>query len=349
MHSITLLRVYRDWVDINSEITLKRREYSSGILNMRVFHTVKDIVQWRETEIGDRCQKRIGFVPTMGALHEGHSSLIRESVRQNDITVCSIFVNPSQFAPNEDLDKYPRTLNEDIKLLELLNCDVLFAPNASEMYPQGIPLTVEDQRGPFVSVLGISEMLEGKTRPNFFRGVATVVTKLLNIVSPNAAYFGQKDIQQFIVLDTMCKELFVNTKLVMMPIARSPTGLALSSRNKYLSDESKEISANIYKGLEAASKLIQDCRSKHNCSKECGNFSRTIVEESVMKHWNPFIESKDFKVDYLSIAYRSTLMEVTDPKDLCNADVPLVISCAVYVQDRKNPNVIVRLIDNVLV
>lgn len=316
---------------------------------MKVFHTVKDVVHWRETEIGDRCQKKIGFVPTMGALHEGHASLIRNSVKQNDFTVCSIFVNPSQFAPNEDLDRYPRTLKEDIKLLESLDCDVLFAPSASEMYPQGIPLTIEDQRGPFVSVLGVSEMLEGKTRPNFFRGVATVVTKLLNIVSPDVAYFGQKDIQQFIVLDTMCKELFVNTKLVMMPIARSSTGLALSSRNKYLSEESKEIAANIYKGLEAAAKLIQDCRAKCDSSNDCDNFSRAKVEESVMKNWNPFIDSKDFKVDYLSIAYRSTLMEVKDPKDLCNPNIPLVISCAIYVKDRENPDVIVRLIDNVLV
>ncbi|CAL9729872.1 pantoate--beta-alanine ligase [Monosporozyma unispora] len=311
---------------------------------MKVFHTVKEVVEWRKTQVGDRCQVKIGFVPTMGALHAGHATLIRESVAHNDFTVCSVFVNPSQFAPHEDLDQYPRTLPQDIELLESLNCDVLFAPNAKEMYPQGIPLTVADQRGPFVSVLGISEMLEGKTRPNFFRGVATVVTKLLNVVAPDKAYFGQKDIQQFIVLDTMTKELFMNVELQMVPIYRSETGLALSSRNKYLSDESKTVSANLYAGLHAAETLINNSRSAGK-----SGLTRSQVESAVMAIWTPFIESKDFKVDYLSIARHSDLKEVTDDKEINDNTVCLVISCAVYVSDRLDPTVQVRLIDNVLI
>lgn len=301
---------------------------------MKVFHTVKELVHWRTNDIGDRRNVSVGFVPTMGALHAGHASLISQSVKDNDFTVASIFVNPSQFAPGEDLDQYPRTLPEDIKLLESINCDVLFAPNASEMYPQGIPLNVNEQRGPFVSVLGVSEMLEGKTRPNFFRGVATVVTKLLNIVLPDVAYFGQKDIQQFIVLDTMVKELFVNTKLVRMPIARAESGLALSSRNKYLCPESLDISANLFKGLNRAAQLI-----KSNTT------SRQDILNEIETVWKPFIDSGDFKVDYISIADYATLHEL----DTINYDITkeIVISCAVYVTDRQSKTV-VRLIDNIV-
>ena len=153
-----------------------------------------------------------------------------------------------QFAPTEDLDSYPRTFDQDKALLEEAGVDVLFAPQAREIYPRGIPLEVEKQEGPFVSVLGVSEKLEGMTRPNFFRGVATVVAKLFNIVSPDNAYFGQKDLQQFVVLQTMVNELFFDLKLVMMPIKRSRSGLALSSRNKYLCEESLEVSSNIFKG-----------------------------------------------------------------------------------------------------
>lgn len=301
---------------------------------MKVFHTVKELVQWRTSVVGDRRNVSIGFVPTMGALHAGHASLISKSVKDNNFTVVSIFVNPSQFAPDEDLDQYPRTLPDDIKLLESINCDILFAPNAKEMYPQGIPLKVNEQRGPFVSVLGVSEMLEGKTRPNFFRGVATVVTKLLNIVLPDVAYFGQKDIQQFIVLETMVKELFFNTQLVRMPIARAESGLALSSRNKYLCPESLEISANIFKGLEKAAQLIKK-----------GTISRDLVVEEVEKVWKPYIDYGDFKVDYISIADYATLHELDTIT--YHPAKEIVISCAVYVTDAQS-KAVVRLIDNIV-
>lgn len=303
---------------------------------MRVFHTIKEVVNWRRNDVGDRRALSIGFVPTMGALHEGHATLIRESKSQNDYTVVSIFVNPSQFAPDEDLDKYPRTLEKDIELLESLGCDALFAPNAREMYPQGIPLDVQQQRGPYVSVLGVSEMLEGKTRPNFFRGVATVVTKLLNIVSPDVAYFGQKDIQQFIVLNTMVTELFMNTRLVRMPIARAPSGLALSSRNKYLCEETLEISSSIYKGLNRAADIIKTEKS----------VERSELINAIQSIWQPHIDSADFKVDYISIADYTTLHEL-NKVDLPKKQDQVVISCAVYVTDRASKS-IVRLIDNIV-
>ena len=194
---------------------------------MQVLRTVAEVRAWRKQE--NVRNEDVGFVPTMGCLHEGHASLIQQSIKDNKFTVVSIFVNPSQFAPTEDLDKYPRTLDADKKLLEELGVDAVFVPQPKDLYPRGIPLDVSKQVGPFISVLGLSEKLEGKTRPNFFRGVATVVGKLFNIVQPTKAYFGQKDFQQFVVLQNMVKELFFDLELVMMPITRSATsGLALS-------------------------------------------------------------------------------------------------------------------------
>lgn len=298
---------------------------------MKVVHTIAEVRQWRALFAGSA---KIGFVPTMGCLHEGHASLIKQSKQDNDFTVVSIFVNPSQFAPTEDLDQYPRTMDADMTLLKSLGVDLLFAPTAKVMYPQGIPLDVEKQRGPFVSVLGVSEMLEGKTRPNFFRGVATVVLKFLNIITPTVAYFGQKDIQQFVVLNTMCNELFVNTTLIMMPIVRGTEGLALSSRNKYLCDESLQIANNLYRGLHAAETMLTQQRAV--CTRES-------LLDTVQKIWQPFIDQGDFKVDYVSFADWTTLEEVN------KFDGKVIISCAVYVKDRKDTTRVVRLIDNVVV
>lgn len=304
---------------------------------MKVFHTVREVVEWRTQSIDPRTQKS-GFVPTMGCLHEGHLELIRASKVENDFTIASIFVNPSQFAPSEDLDKYPRTLDNDLKLLEIEGVDVCFAPSAREMYPQGISLHVEEQRGPFVTVLGVSEQLEGRTRPNFFRGVATVVTKLLNIVSPTRAYFGQKDIQQFTVLQVMAREFFMNTELKMMPIVRDSAGLALSSRNRYLCDESLNRARNIYRGLHAAATALQASNGEP--------VARDVLLEHVRQCWRPYEASGDFQVDYLSIADLSTLQEL--PSEVPrNLDV--VLSCAVYVKDAEHPATVVRLIDNVIV
>ncbi|QEU61678.1 Pan6 [Kluyveromyces lactis] len=305
---------------------------------MQVLRTVAEVRAWRKQE--NVRNDDVGFVPTMGCLHQGHASLIQQSIKDNKFTVVSIFVNPSQFAPTEDLDKYPRTLDADKKLLEQLGVDAVFVPQPKDIYPRGIPLDVSKQVGPFISVLGLSEKLEGKTRPNFFRGVATVVGKLFNIVQPTKAYFGQKDFQQFVVLQNMVKELFFDLELVMMPITRSATsGLALSSRNKYLCEESLEIAANIYKGLKDGAQLI----TKNQAT---ADVTRDHVLDAIQSRWIPYYQTGDFKLDYISIADVETLDEV---ETLSIKSQDIVISCAVYVRDRSDSKTTVRLIDNVLV
>lgn len=173
-----------------------------------------------------RAGKSLGFVPTMGALHEGHASLVRASKGQCQATAVSIFVNPLQFGPNEDLAKYPRTLDRDAQMLEALGADLLFLPSVEEMYPAGATTHVE--------VGGLSDRLDGLSRPGHFRGVATVVAKLFEIVRPDRAFFGQKDAAQVAVLRRMVRDLDMDVQVVVCPIIREPDGLAMSSRNAYL-------------------------------------------------------------------------------------------------------------------
>lgn len=184
----------------------------------------------------------IGFVPTMGALHEGHLTLIRKANEENDVSVCSIFVNPTQFNNPEDLKKYPRLIEKDILLLEKSDCDVLFYPNADEMYGK-------DEGLLNVDLLGIDKRLEGEHRPGHFNGVATIVKKLFDAVVPHKAYFGQKDYQQVLVVKTMVKQLNVPVEIVAVPTVREESGLAMSSRNLRLTDEERENAAEIYRVL----------------------------------------------------------------------------------------------------
>ncbi|KAJ2580114.1 pantoate-beta-alanine ligase, partial [Coemansia sp. RSA 1836] len=224
-----------------------------------VFHTVGEVRAWRE---GQRTLgSTVAFVPTMGALHAGHLQLITTAAAACDAVVVSIFVNPAQFAPHEDLATYPRTLPEDLAKLGTLNLPVIavFAPTVSEMYPRGITTDRSLQRGTFVEVLGLSEMLEGGSRPHFFRGVATVVAKLLHIVGPDVAVFGQKDIQQCCVLRAMVRDLHFPLKLYVAPTVRDPEdGLALSSRNVYLTAEQRQRAPAFYRGLRRACDLFAD-------------------------------------------------------------------------------------------
>lgn len=223
----------------------------------KILRTVAQVRQWRQALLQNNNQT-VGFIPTMGALHSGHLSLIQSSLNENDKTIISIFVNPSQFAPHEDLDNYPRTLDSDIKLIndtfKIKSVDAVFVPKISEMYPSGITLDINKQRGAFINVLGCSEQLEGITRPNFFRGVATVVTKLINIVQPTNIYFGQKDAQQCIVIKNLVKDLLIPTNVKILPTLREENGLAMSSRNQYLSKDMKQRSSLIYKGLSQGEK-----------------------------------------------------------------------------------------------
>lgn len=185
--------------------------------------------------------KTIGFVPTMGALHEGHLSLIKYARGQNDILVVSIFVNPIQFGPKEDLKKYPRPIKEDIKRLKEHKVDVLFYPTVEEMYPVDFSTFVVEEQ--------LSKGLCGKYRPGHFNGVTTVVLKLFNIIQPDRAYFGQKDPQQAVVIKKMVRDLNIPVKIIVRPIVRDKDGLALSSRNQYLSPEEREQATALYKAL----------------------------------------------------------------------------------------------------
>jgi pantoate--beta-alanine ligase len=192
--------------------------------------------------------QQVGLVPTMGALHAGHLSLVKAAREQCDAVVVSIFVNPTQFGPNEDYAAYPRTLEADCALLAEAGADVVFAPSAEEMYGKG--------ESSFVVVEGPSERLDGGSRPGHFRGVTTVVSKLLHIVTPNRAFFGQKDAAQVAVLRRMVRELNFGTELVVCPIVREASGLALSSRNKYLSEEQREQALVLHRALERAEEWV---------------------------------------------------------------------------------------------
>lgn len=207
---------------------------------------VKTVAELREEIAAAKLAgKTIGLVPTMGALHEGHASLIKAANMENDFVVVSVFVNPTQFGPNEDLEAYPRTLDADCKLAESVGADIVFAPSAKEMYPS------EDMT--WVEVTGnVTKVLCGRSRPIHFRGVTTVVSKLFNLAQPDRAYFGQKDAQQVEVLKRMVKDLFFNLQLRIMPIVREADGLAKSSRNTYLSASEHEAALVLSRSLKKA-------------------------------------------------------------------------------------------------
>jgi pantoate--beta-alanine ligase len=193
--------------------------------------------------------KTIGFVPTMGFLHEGHLTLIRQARQVCDIVVVSIFVNPTQFGPDEDFDRYPRDEDGDIRKCESAGVDVLFMPDASEMY--------RSKPTAFVSVEGISDILEGRIRPGHFRGVATVVSKLFNIVKPHKAFFGQKDYQQCAIIKRMVTGLNMDVEVIVLPTVREHDGLAMSSRNSYLNAEERRAATAIHRALSSAEQMVR--------------------------------------------------------------------------------------------
>src|ERR1700734_1809588 len=199
----------------------------------------------KEFARGARAEGRvIGLVPTMGALHEGHTALVARARKECSRVIASVFVNPKQFGPKEDYKKYPRDLEKDAKTLEEAGADVLFAPEAADIYPDGFRT--------YVNVEGISERLEGRSRPGHFRGVATVVLKLFEIVQPHFAYFGRKDAQQVRIISEMVRDLNLDSEIVICPVIREADGLALSSRNAYLSVEERKAATVLYRALVAA-------------------------------------------------------------------------------------------------
>jgi len=207
--------------------------------------TIRTTAWMKEHARQARAESRIiGLVPTMGALHAGHVALIERARRECSPVIASIFVNPKQFGPNEDFSKYPRALDSDRKMLEQAGVDSLFAPEPSEIYPGGFST--------YVHVEGLSERLEGRSRPGHFRGVTTVVMKLLQIVQPNFAYFGRKDAQQARIITQMARDLNLDSEIIVCPIVREPDGLALSSRNAYLGAEERKAATVLYRALDAA-------------------------------------------------------------------------------------------------
>ena len=233
--------------------------------------------------------RAIGFVPTMGALHEGHLSLVRAARAQCDIVAVSIFVNPTQFGPNEDLQKYPRPFERDRQMLEAEGVELLFAPSVEEMYPAG-PVT-------FVDVEGLSERLDGRSRPGHFRGVTTVVAKLFNIVTPDRAFFGQKDAAQVAVIRKLVCDLLFPVNIVVCPIVREPDGLAHSSRNVYLSPTERKQALVLHRALT-------DVETAFNSgTKEARNLWQTADEA--------FRAEPGVVVDYIEIVDPETLLPIT--------------------------------------
>jgi pantoate--beta-alanine ligase len=249
---------------------------------MKVILTVAEMREWRRITAVP-----VGFVPTMGYLHEGHISLVKRAQVENASVVVSIFVNPTQFGPQEDFKNYPRNTNRDLGMLEPFT-DVVFMPSDSEMYP--------DKYNTWVDVKGLTEQLEGESRPGHFRGVSTVVTKLFNIVQPDKAYFGQKDAQQLLVIKKMSADLNMNLEVIACPTLREPDGLAMSSRNTYLTPEQRKAAPVLHKALM----LARDKWSKGE--KDAGKI-RKEMEKLIRKE--PLTD-----IAYVSIADAATLKEI---------------------------------------
>lgn len=215
---------------------------------MILVHNIGEVREYIEKQ--KKLGKTVGLVPTMGFLHEGHISLVNRSTQQNDITVVSIFVNPIQFGPNEDLESYPRDLQRDCSLLEKAGVDLVFNPSAKEMYSEDFTT--------YVNMTGVTEQLCGKSRPVHFKGVCTVVSKLFHIVKPDNAYFGQKDAQQLAVIKRMVRDLNIDVNVVGCPIVREEDGLAKSSRNTYLNAEERKAAVVLSKAVKLGEKMISE-------------------------------------------------------------------------------------------
>jgi len=255
----------------------------------------------------------IGLVPTMGALHEGHLSLVKRASEKTDFVVVSIFVNPTQFAPNEDFTAYPRNIGDDARKIELAGADCIFAPEKSNMYPEGYAT--------YVAVERLTDGLCGHSRPTHFRGVTTVVTKLFNIVYPHVAVFGQKDAQQHAVIKRMVKDLDMPVEIDVGPIVREPDGLAMSSRNSYLSAEERRQTVSLYRSLCLAEELVS---------------SGITGSEDIIRKVRAVIAEQDrAKIDYI---------EIVDPEEMTPVDDVRgggLLALAVWFGDA-------RLIDNIV-
>jgi pantoate--beta-alanine ligase len=278
---------------------------------MRLCHSIDEVRAASRT--GRREGKSLGLVPTMGALHEGHLSLVRAAKAQCDLVVVSIFVNPLQFGPNEDLTKYPRNFDRDRELLAKEGADFIFAPSVEEMYPPGAVT--------YVTVEGLSDKLCGRSRPGHFRGVTTVVSELFNIVEPGRAFFGQKDAAQSTIIRRMVRDLNIPVRVVVCPIVREPDGLAMSSRNAYLDAGQRKSALVLYRSLTAVQERFDQGERKAHELIDAGN--QTLAHEPLVR------------LDYIEIVDPETL----DPVDDLSRGG--LVAVAAFVGN-------VRLIDNIV-
>ena len=275
---------------------------------MEVISTIAEFKEARK-----RVEGSVGFVPTMGYLHEGHLTLARRARSENGTVVASIFVNPTQFGPGEDFATYPRDPERDLSLLEREKVNLVFMPSADELYPPGF--------NGWVEVKGVTERLEGATRPGHFRGVTTVVAKLFHIVEPHKAYFGQKDAQQAVVIKKMVADLDMNLEIVVVPTVREPDGLAMSSRNTYLNADQRQAAPVLWNSLNLAERLwAQGERSAGNVRQKM----RALIQGEPLA-----------RIDYISVADPETLEELEKIEDSA------LVSLAVYFGKT-------RLLDNIL-
>lgn len=259
-------------------------------------------------------ERPLGLVPTMGALHRGHESLVNQSLKDNNSTVVSIFVNPSQFNATEDLDKYPKPLSTDLALLEKSGVDIAFLPDNEDMYPESFETWIEVEK--------TSAILEGQSRPGHFKGVATIVTKLFNIVKPDKAYFGQKDAQQLNIIKRLNEDLNIYVSIIDMPTIRDENGLAVSSRNAFLSDQERDAAHILFQSLSKARDMII-----------AGQCDTSTIRNGIMKMLG---DSDLISVDYVSLSKLNSLKELTI------IEKPVLISLAVTIGNT-------RLIDNIIV
>ena len=269
----------------------------------------------QEIDILKRQGLKIGLVPTMGALHEGHTTLFDIASKHSDAVVASIFVNPTQFGPNEDFSSYPRQLERDLEICRKHNISIVFAPERDELYHEKTYLKIE--------IDSLHKQMCGGTRPGFFEGVLLVVNKLFNIIQPHVAIFGQKDIQQFIILNRMNEEFNHGIEMIMAPVIRANDGLALSSRNAYLSDEGRILAPGLYRALQYIEKQIM---------------SGVKQPKLLVEHQKSELEAKGFKIDYIDLFSYSTLQ----PVKTLNEHEKYMIAGAVWIGNT-------RLIDNILI
>lgn len=276
---------------------------------VKIIETVAEMNRVRKEISGT-----VGLVPTMGYLHEGHLTLVRQAKEENDSAVVSIFVNPTQFGPHEDYDRYPRDIPRDLAILETVKTDIVFMPSVAEMYPPKFSSWVDVEK--------VTERLEGAIRPGHFRGVATVVNKLFNIIEPTKAYFGQKDAQQVVVIKKMVADLNMNLDLVIVPTVRERDGMAMSSRNVYLSPEERKAAVVLYQSLGLAQQLWS--QGEKNARHIRQSMIDLIEKQSMVE-----------KIDYISITDAETLEELKEIKP------PALVSLAVKIGKP-------RLIDNII-